>query len=179
MVSVLALVALPFNGWHAKVSLERSGEGGQVDLKEHFAKARNVITLPPNEVLFRLGDPAESMFVILHGQLDILVSNKLVEIAGPGDVVGEMALVDLGTRSATVVTRTRANLVPIDIAHFDLLILEDPGFARHMMKVMVRRLRNMNQTLVGEQSLSSSTGAVAAVHQSMKRQDPIVTAYGR
>src|SRR4051812_38039033 len=102
-----------------------------MDLKEHFAKARNIITLPPNEVLFRLGDPAESMFVILHGQLDILVSNKLVEIAGPGDVVGEMALVDLGTRSATVVTRTRANLVPIDIAHFDLLILEDPGFARH------------------------------------------------
>ena len=41
------------------------------------------------------------MYVVVEGQVDLLVKGKLVEELGSGGVFGEMALIDTGTRSAT------------------------------------------------------------------------------
>ncbi len=118
-----------------------------MDLHEHFRNARDTVSLKAGQHLFREGQPGEAMYVMLDGMADVVVGETLVELAGPGTLLGEMALVDASKRSATVIARSACRFVSIDTRQFDLLIREEPAFARHVMQVMAERLRRMNERL--------------------------------
>ncbi|HEU5100134.1 MAG TPA: Crp/Fnr family transcriptional regulator [Roseiflexaceae bacterium] len=62
-------------------------------------------------------------------------------MAGPGGIVGEMALIDDRPRSATAVAATDCRLVPIDERRFTFLVQQTPMFALAVMRVMAERLR--------------------------------------
>ncbi len=124
-----------------------------MNLLAHFQDARNVIAVPAGAVVFREGTSPTGMYVVLEGALDVLVGETLVEVAEAGALLGEMALVDMSPRSATVIARTDCRLIPVDARQFDLLVRETPEFARHVMGVLAQRLRHMNDRLtdaVGE-----------------------------
>lgn len=116
-----------------------------MNLVYHFLHARNTRTLEPGTVLFREGDPVGPMFVVLEGTARILVAGHVVEMAGPGTLLGEIALIDDLPRTATVVAIAPCRVLPIGRPEFDLLVREKPEFARHVMKVLVQRLRRMNE----------------------------------
>ena len=59
----------------------------------------------------------------------------------PGGVLGELALVDKGPRSATAVAKTDCKIAPVDERRFTFLVQEHPYFAKHIMSVMANRLR--------------------------------------
>ena len=118
-----------------------------MDLIAHFSSARNAVTMPAGAVLFAEGDPGTHMYVLIEGQADICVGDEVVENAVPPALLGEMALIDAGVRSATVVLRAASRLVPIDSRQFDFLVRESPEFARQVMKVMAKRLRISNESL--------------------------------
>jgi class 3 adenylate cyclase/CRP-like cAMP-binding protein len=118
-----------------------------MNVLEHFRKPTKVLTLAPGTVLFRAGDAADAMYVLLEGSADILVGSTVVEVAEPGSLLGELALVDAAERSAGVVARTECQVVRITVAEFDLLVREAPAFSRVVMKLMAERLRRMNENL--------------------------------
>lgn len=118
-----------------------------MDVVAHFKGARNVSSIPPGLVLFREGEPGKEMFILLQGTAEISVGGDVVELATPGALLGEMALVDSSARSATVITRSDCKFVAVDGKQFDLLVRESPEFARHVMTVMANRLRTMNERL--------------------------------
>lgn len=128
------------------------------DVIEHFGRAAKVLNLPSNVEVFRAGEPGDVMYVVTAGYANVLVGTTIVEIAAPGSVVGEMALVDQKPRSATVVTRTACRLVPIGIAEFDLLVQETPAFGRYVLRIVTERLRRMNQNLSAAQKLEDING---------------------
>jgi CRP-like cAMP-binding protein len=101
--------------------------------------------LSPGEVLFREGDEGNRMYVVLEGQVEIRVGETVVENAGQGSIVGEMALIDDGPRSASVVAATVCRLVGVDRTRFHSLVQSNPAFSTHVMKVLVERLRRMNR----------------------------------
>ena len=106
--------------------------------------------------MFRAGEEGGLMYVLMHGNADIWVGDTLVESAGPGALLGEMALIDDGKRSATVLARTECSLVPIDIKRFHFLVQQTPHFATHVMQIMADRLRRMDsKVLEGEKSKSA------------------------
>ena len=105
------------------------------------------MNLAPGEILFRAGDPGDSMFVVLEGALEIRVGDKVVETAVRGAIIGEMALIDQSPRGATVVAKENSKLVKIDRRRFHFLIQQNPFFATHVMKVLADRLRQMNKLL--------------------------------
>ena len=113
-----------------------------IDLFRHETGFRSISA---GQTIFHAGDSGLVMFVLMEGQADVLVGNKVVESAGPGAILGEMALIDHSPRSATVIARTDCRLLPIDVKRFDTLIQKTPDFARHVMKVMVDRIRSMNK----------------------------------
>jgi CRP-like cAMP-binding protein len=115
-----------------------------MNLVYHFLNARNTRTLEPGTVLFKEDDAVGPMYVLLEGAARVLIGGHVVEMAGPGTLLGEMALVDDQPRSATVVTIAPCRVLPIGRAEFDLLVREKPEFARHVMKVLAYRLRRMN-----------------------------------
>jgi CRP/FNR family transcriptional regulator, cyclic AMP receptor protein len=110
----------------------------------HFVNARNTRIIAPGTALFREGDPGLAMYVLLEGAARIVVGEHVVEVAGPGALLGEMALIDDRPRSATVLAASACRVIEIGRAEFDLLVREKPEFARHVMKVIVERLRRMN-----------------------------------
>src|SRR5688500_9668207 len=60
-------------------------------------------TLKAGDVLFEQGQPGTQMFVVQSGSLELRVNGNVVGSVGPGGVIGEMAIVDRGPRSATAV----------------------------------------------------------------------------
>ncbi len=118
-----------------------------MDILAHFQNARNLISLQSGLVLFSEGEAGTSMYVLMEGSAAICVGGEVIEVAGPGSLLGEMALVNSSVRSATVITRSDCRVISIDRVQFDALVRESPQFARHVMSVMADRLRHMNERL--------------------------------
>lgn len=101
------------------------------------------------EVIFREGDPAEELFVVKSGVVEIrlgnrLLCNRLLDALPERSIFGEMALIDHGPRGATAVAATDATLVPVGEKQFLLMISRTPYFALNVMRVLVQRLRTSN-----------------------------------
>jgi CRP-like cAMP-binding protein len=94
------------------------------------------------DILFQKGQLGEYMYVVLAGELVVLVDGTSIRTLGPGDIFGELALIDNAPRSADVVAKTDCVVVPVDERRFLFLVHENPMFALHVMRVMAHRLRN-------------------------------------
>ncbi len=92
----------------------------------------------------RAGDPGHTMYVVITGQVEIRVGDHVIETVSDGGILGEMALVDAGDRSADMVAMTDCELVPITEKRFQFLVQQTPFFALRVMRVLVQRLRAMN-----------------------------------
>ena len=101
-------------------------------------------TYLPDEKVFIEGSPGNSMYVIIDGNVEISVAGKLIEIAGPGMIIGEMALIDSCNRSATVVAKDNCLLAQVSENEFLSLMEKTPQFGLSVMKILVTRLRNMD-----------------------------------
>jgi CRP-like cAMP-binding protein len=112
-----------------------------------FAHELNPVRLAPGDVLFQAGDAADGMYVVLDGTVEVVVADKVVETSTRGAILGEMALIDQTPRGATVRARDNSTLVKLDERRFQRVIQQNPFFATHVMKVLVERIRNMNQLL--------------------------------
>jgi CRP/FNR family transcriptional regulator, cyclic AMP receptor protein len=119
------------------------------DNKVHFGLFEtidDVVTLTDGEVLFREGDKSDGrLYVVRSGELQAQLGEKVVETFGPGEMFGELAIVDDGPRSATLVASGEAVVVPIDRQRFHSLVQMTPFFAENVMKVMAGRLRKANK----------------------------------
>jgi CRP/FNR family cyclic AMP-dependent transcriptional regulator len=114
-----------------------------------FVRERNALSLKAGEVLFRIGDQARCMYVVLSGRLRIGDGNVVYEDVEAGSIVGEMALIDHGPRSATVTATSEATLAEIDEKRFVFLVERTPHFALNVMRVMSQRLRQQNAKTMG------------------------------
>lgn len=109
-----------------------------------FRRSNTVVSYAPGQAIFRKGEPGDRMYIVLEGEVDLIAGYMAPETAGPGSLVGEMALVDRRPRSASAIARTECKLAPVDAKRFSILIQESPLFAVHVMKVMTDRLRSLD-----------------------------------
>jgi CRP/FNR family transcriptional regulator, cyclic AMP receptor protein len=68
-------------------------------------------------------------------------------VAGRGAIIGEMALVDQSSRSASVHALTPVRLARIDRRRFLYLVQNTPSFAIDVMKVMAARIRRFDEAI--------------------------------
>jgi CRP-like cAMP-binding protein len=101
-------------------------------------------TYEPGEKVFIEGTPGTTMYVVLDGNIEIYVRGKSVEVAGRGAIIGEMALIDSCTRSATVEAKDYCVLAQVNQSQFLSLMEKAPSFALSVMKTLVTRLRNVD-----------------------------------
>jgi CRP/FNR family cyclic AMP-dependent transcriptional regulator len=101
------------------------------------------------EVIFSVGDGAREFFVIRSGSVSVRLGNRTLGVLAEGDIFGEMALIDSGPRSATVVAETDAVIVPVSEKQFLFMVSEAPYFGLSVMRVLVERLRNANSAMPG------------------------------
>jgi CRP/FNR family transcriptional regulator, cyclic AMP receptor protein len=111
---------------------------------ELFRQETGALHLAPGDFLFREGDKGDKMYVLLEGEIEILLGDFALETVGQGALIGEMALIDDSPRTASVVAKTSCRLAEIDRRRFHFLVQQTPHFATHVMKTLADRLRHMN-----------------------------------
>jgi CRP-like cAMP-binding protein len=114
-----------------------------------FTEKTEVINLGVGQTLFREGEPGDVMYVLITGTAKIVVAGEVIEEAGSGALLGELALIDSAPRAATVVATTDCRLAPLNKEQFHTLVRGTPYFATEVMKVMADRLRRMDRRVAG------------------------------
>jgi len=100
----------------------------------------------PGEVVFRQGDEGDRLYIVKSGALEVLASPTdaaepiPVAYLGPGEVLGELALLTGSPRSASARVPERAELFTVDKAVFLDLMKTLPAFARNLCLVLAKRL---------------------------------------
>lgn len=108
--------------------------------------------LNPGEVLFHEGEKGDYVCFVAEGSLDVLKKSKkghnvTLATLTRGRSIGEMAMIDDFSRSATVQARTAAALVILTRKGFDLILDEHPGIGIKLLKGISRLLsQNMRKT---------------------------------
>lgn len=110
---------------------------------------------PAGTVLFRQGQAGHSAFVIESGTVDIVLDDNsrraVLARLGPGDVLGELALIDPGLRSATAVVVSDSVLYEIPGEQFNVLREQmSPAVfkvVRHLTRIVCQRLRVVNSRI--------------------------------
>ena len=93
------------------------------------------------ETIFKEGDAATMMYIVLEGTVGLSVDGREVESVSTGGVLGEMALLGTGPHSATAAAATDCKLAPVDLRRFTLLVQQVPHFSLQVMRVIVDRLQ--------------------------------------
>jgi CRP/FNR family transcriptional regulator, cyclic AMP receptor protein len=112
-----------------------------------FRQETDIVQLAPGDFLFREGERGDRMYVLLEGEIDIFLGDFVLETAGPGSLLGEMALIEDTPRTANAVAKSPAKLAQIDRRRFHFLVQQTPHFATHVMKTLADRLRHMNAVM--------------------------------
>jgi hypothetical protein len=101
------------------------------------------------EVIIRQGDQGDCMYVIQEGRADVIAEKDGVEVKlrelGEGEIVGEMAIFDRVTRSATVRAVGKARVLTVDKNTLLTRIHQDPSLAFHIVRTMSRRIRDLSE----------------------------------
>lgn len=109
-------------------------------------------------VLTEQGDVGREAFLVTSGEVQIVVSGHPIATAGPGSVLGEMALLDLKPRSATLVALTDAELVSYDARQFRGILDDMPADARASLEARDERFRAENLELARDDDRSRRRG---------------------
>jgi CRP-like cAMP-binding protein len=109
----------------------------RADLARRATRARE----PAGMVFSKEGERGDELVVILDGQVEVRHDGALLGVLGPGDFVGEVALLDdAARRTATVVARTPVVVAYIGRHDFQFLTASVPGLLESVQTTMRARL---------------------------------------
>lgn len=121
------------------------------ETRAKLVAASRVSRVPAGRVIFRKGDaPDSSCYVILKGAVKVSLPTRngqetLLAVLGRGDVVGEMALLDLLPRSANVTALKACELCQLTTATLEWLAREDFAIYRQLLSALSARVRAGNE----------------------------------
>ena len=142
-------------------------EGAQLDAFPGFARLQATVRLalasklrekrfPKGTVLVRHGDPGDSAFMLVEGEVAVQRRARTLAHLPAGSLFGLISAVDGGSRSASCVALTDVRVWRLDDKDFDWLFQSGNRFAYQMVdnvaRELVSRLRQANATLVGMSS---------------------------
>jgi CRP-like cAMP-binding protein len=122
------LAGVPLFGQLGKHELQRVGQ------------LADVLDLPAGRTLMRQGERGAEAMVIVEGRANVERDGRVLYEAGPGDVLGEMALLSNRPRIATVTLLTDTRLLVLARREFDALMTEMPSVRAQVMENLALRL---------------------------------------
>jgi CRP/FNR family transcriptional regulator, cyclic AMP receptor protein len=117
-----------------------------------------VMTVAPDETLFMQGDQPDGCYAILEGVLKVSIlgpdgEEALIALVGSGEVIGDMAMIDGQPRSATLTALKPSTLAFVSKSRFEAFAAAHPEIYRHMLEMVVSRLRRSNEAFTGQMLL--------------------------
>ncbi|WP_018411281.1 Crp/Fnr family transcriptional regulator [Methyloversatilis thermotolerans] len=119
---------------------------------EPVAKVSNMRRVPRGSIVVRAGDKTDFVYLVLSGSLKVLVSDEegrevILSMLGPGELFGEMGVLDDNPRSATVVTVVPSDLIVIAKSDFKRVLQENFEVSMFIMRNLVARLRTADRKI--------------------------------
>lgn len=121
--------------------------GTTFDIEVIAAGEDRIHAFPPRATIFRQNEIGDRAYIVKRGQVEIRERGHALETIAPGEIFGEMALIDDEPRSASAVALSEVEVIPIDRAMFEVLLRDDEDFALTIMRLMARRLRATTKML--------------------------------
>ena len=121
---------------------EQAALAERIDLKRYNA----------GETIFSYGDPGHALYIVRSGEVEIYIKNDqgekiVLETSKPGDIFGEISLLDNGPRTAWVAALTDVEVLRLDREHFEDYIRQYTPAALNLLSVAARRLRKSDELL--------------------------------
>ena len=139
-------------------------------------------TVPARQALFEVGSPGSELFVVLEGDVHVLMPSQdgdvLVERFRRGDILGEIAVLDDQPRTATGVAATPTEVLAIERADVHAFLERFPRYRDILIGILIKRLRRTS-SLVSEM-LTVESGVILPPEQpAAPRFQATIVGYGR
>ncbi|MEL6480873.1 MAG: cyclic nucleotide-binding domain-containing protein [Pseudomonadota bacterium] len=115
------------------------------------------VTFRPEEVIFTEGDPGDLCYRVVTGSVEIRLrpfeasakrgQGEVIAKLGPGEIFGEMAIIDPGPRSATAVSTGLTTCQAYTADEVLEILREDPASAIDLVQTLIVKLRRTNRKL--------------------------------
>jgi CRP/FNR family transcriptional regulator, cyclic AMP receptor protein len=127
---------------------EHLNEDDQIAL----ANVVDELKVPEGHTLFQAGDPGDSLFIVRMGQIELFIKDTagqkiVLHTAEPGDMFGELAMLDSGSRTATALALTDCEVLVLDRDDLILLFQRKPEAALHMLAALTGLTRKADELL--------------------------------
>ena len=116
--------------------------------KKQLSQVSRLMTpldLKAGKVIARQGEVGREFLILLEGQVEVARDGKIIAVRGPGDFIGEIALLDNRPRTATVTARTDVVVEVLNRGEFASLLAEAPELSSQVMATMARRLAALDR----------------------------------
>jgi CRP/FNR family transcriptional regulator, cyclic AMP receptor protein len=104
-----------------------------------LATAADRITVPAGTVLVRAGQLGREAFLVVRGEVEIRRDGDRVASVGPGELVGEQALVDRAHRNADAIATTETELAVFGPRSFEQALAASPALRAHVEQTVAAR----------------------------------------
>lgn len=111
------------------------------------ARVCSAVQYEPGTTLLKERDVAQHMAVILGGRATVVRRGQVLADVGPGDVVGEMSLLDGAPRSASVVAETTVDAILLYATDVRALLEREPAICMRLLVAQTARLRALDHRL--------------------------------
>jgi signal transduction histidine kinase len=132
---------------------------------EQLYKMAETVSIPAGQLVLREGDPGDSLYVILDGELEVTKrqgsQDVLLALYEPGQFFGEMALLEQAPRSASVRTLRESTLLMISQAAFQTLLSCSASAPLKVLHTVTSRLRSTESMLIQNEKMAA-LGTLAA-----------------
>lgn len=131
----------------AEIPLFRDLSNTQLEFVNGLLRKRQ---FPAGSSVISADTPGEVVYVILAGTVKIKADQVdgrevIISILGPGEVVGELSMIDSGDRSADVVTQDDCTMLWMDRRAFDALLETVPQLSLNLLRILSRRVRQATE----------------------------------
>ena len=110
-----------------------------LDAFERFA-----VTYQPGEIIFCEYEPGDAFYLIQEGRVQISKImgdiEKTVDVLQPGEIFGEMAILEEAPRSATAIAQDRVKCLEFNRENFEILMRGNPAIALKLLKLFTKRI---------------------------------------
>ena len=124
------------------VPLFRGLGGGEM---QRIGQLVDEVDLPAGRVLMRQGESGSELFAMIEGSASVERDGRELPACGPGAVLGEIALVDGGPRTATVTLTEASRLLVLSRQDFHSLMDEFPGVRVQILETLASRVRSLEE----------------------------------
>ena len=109
-------------------------------------------TYPANAILITEGDETDSLYVIVEGEVKVFANDNhgkevILNILGPGEYFGEIALVDDQPRSASVMTIAPTKVMIISKGNFKRCLEENPDMSFNLIRALTKQVRALTDSV--------------------------------